>query len=465
MAISYVRGIGALVALVFALTAARADAAVFANFDANQFDANGFVFADFGLGANTPVDTSGGVLNIDVMDDLDGVNGLFGGAGSDIAADFDAATTNLVVDLTVGPNNAASAFRVTLADDDEPGTGDEHVFELDISGLTVGVPSTLTIPLSNGPLFTQGAFGRDPGDTLQNYGLRQLQIQSVFGSPDRLNILVDSVQLIDPDDPLLIEFNTSTYAAQAGTFAFGTFQDAGALDTTGPTFLIDSGPTGEGGGGFGFSGLNLDFDPNDYQIEIEAKLLGGNTAESFNLLLGDNDGDDSGPGLGSDDYIFSVDTAELNSSDFTTVTIPLGTGSESDIVTTFGFDNEGDGLQNFGLSQMQIQAMADDANSLNIEVLRFAIVERSADPADLNNDGFVDGLDLGILLGNFEQNADPAGGELNGTDPVDGLDLGILLGAWNPPEGVQAASVPEPSTVLLMGIACCLATGTRRRCA
>ncbi len=52
--------------------------------------------------------------------------------------------------------------------------------------------------------------------------------------------------------------------------------------------------------------------------------------------------------------------------------------------------------------------------------------------ADLNQDGFVDGLDLGILLGNWGQNVGPAMGELSGTPPVDGLDLGILLGAWDP---------------------------------
>ncbi len=84
--------------------------------------------------------------------------------------------------------------------------------------------------------------------------------------------------------------------------------------------------------------------------------------------------------------------------------------------------------------------------------------------ADLNNDGFVDGLDLGILLGNFEQNATPGGGELNGTDPVDGLDLGILLGAWDPPEGLAAASVPEPASLLLFGLAALLCPRSRRQC-
>lgn len=73
------------------------------------------------------------------------------------------------------------------------------------------------------------------------------------------------------------------------------------------------------------------------------------------------------------------------------------------------------------------------------------------EPADLNLDGFVDGLDLGILLGNFGQNGIPAsGGELNDTDPVDGLDLGLLLGAWSPPPLSPAATIPEPATALLL---------------
>ena len=46
---------------------------------------------------------------------------------------------------------------------------------------------------------------------IQNYGLRQMQIQSEFGGTNRLKIDVQSVKLIDPENPLLIEFNTATY--------------------------------------------------------------------------------------------------------------------------------------------------------------------------------------------------------------------------------------------------------------
>ena len=77
------------------------------------------------------------------------------------------------------------------------------------------------------------------------------------------------------------------------------------------------------------------------------------------------------------------------------------------------------------------------------------------DPADLNMDGFVDGLDLGIQLGSWNQTVAPELGELNGVPPVDGLDLGILLGVWNPPPLSAVSGVPEPAglTLMLVGLA------------
>ena len=65
-------------------------------------------------------------------------------------------------------------------------------------------------------------------------------------------------------------------------------------------------------------------------------------------------------------------------------------------------------------------------------------------------DGFVDSLDLEILLGNWNQDVGFFSGELDSTSPVDGLDLGILLGAWNPPPLAAISAVPEPSSMLLL---------------
>ncbi|MBM4114790.1 MAG: hypothetical protein FJ252_02810 [Phycisphaerae bacterium] len=50
----------------------------------------------------------------------------------------------------------------------------------------------------------------------------------------------------------------------------------------------------------------------------------------------------------------------------------------------------------------------------------------STNPSDLNDDGSVDGADLGILLGAWGS----AGGDINGDGTTDGSDLGLLLAAW-----------------------------------
>jgi hypothetical protein len=73
-----------------------------------------------------------------------------------------------------------------------------------------------------------------------------------------------------------------------------------------------------------------------------------------------------------------------------------------------------------------------------VAVAWFADIPTPAIPADLNNDGLVNGLDLGILLINWSIPAGspgcggalPCPSDLNGDGQVNGLDLGILLGSW-----------------------------------
>ncbi|MBL9141430.1 MAG: hypothetical protein JNK53_06140 [Phycisphaerae bacterium] len=51
-------------------------------------------------------------------------------------------------------------------------------------------------------------------------------------------------------------------------------------------------------------------------------------------------------------------------------------------------------------------------------------------PGDLNNDGRVDGADLGMLLAGWGASGHPA--DLDGNGTVNGADLGMLLSMWSP---------------------------------
>ncbi|MBM4052742.1 MAG: hypothetical protein FJ270_08400 [Planctomycetes bacterium] len=50
-----------------------------------------------------------------------------------------------------------------------------------------------------------------------------------------------------------------------------------------------------------------------------------------------------------------------------------------------------------------------------------------SNPADLNDDGVVDGADLALLLAAWGS----ASGDINGDNVTDGSDLGLLLAAWD----------------------------------
>ena len=85
-------------------------------------------------------------------------------------------------------------------------------------------------------------------------------------------------------------------------------------------------------------------------------------------------------------------------------------------------------------------------------------------PGDANGDGKVDGSDVTILAGNWQVGVDGSVeatwemGDFNGDKKVDGSDVTILAGNWQHGVDAGAASVPEPSTmVLLLGVFASLA--------
>ena len=68
------------------------------------------------------------------------------------------------------------------------------------------------------------------------------------------------------------------------------------------------------------------------------------------------------------------------------------------------------------------------AASAQVTVALSATVGGTANPADLNGDGEVNGADLGLLLSAWGQSGVPA--DLDGDGTVNGADLGILLSNW-----------------------------------
>ena len=76
-------------------------------------------------------------------------------------------------------------------------------------------------------------------------------------------------------------------------------------------------------------------------------------------------------------------------------------------------------LGNGSLVEAAIDDLRISATSVGCEPLT---------PADLNDDGVVDGADLGLLLANW---GSPGTGDLDGSGAVDGIDLGLLLGSWS----------------------------------
>jgi hypothetical protein len=167
-----------------------------------------FTFADFsGSGAFTDGPNS---LILDVQD-FDSSNGVFGGVGVDYGTPPATNQRNFAIDNVIWqlrlrklPLNTATAIRTTYIDHDGgfPVAAEEYIYEFDLTSVpNDGQFHLLTKPF-NMELFHQNGFNFDANDDgINNPGLRQVQIQSVFGSTGRLNVEVDFVRIVRVPEP------------------------------------------------------------------------------------------------------------------------------------------------------------------------------------------------------------------------------------------------------------------------
>ncbi|MEM9411390.1 MAG: hypothetical protein AAGA30_09770, partial [Planctomycetota bacterium] len=336
----------------------------------------------------------------------------FGGCGTDVPPVQVETTSQLrIVYQVLGDNNAPNfdiALRDNDGDDSGPGLGtEEFVYRLATDGGTsLGNGFEEQIVSLNSFLFRQQAFGFvNDGDGIVNLGLDQWKIQSIFGATDRLNIEVETIEIVGAESVFIY----NGCAGDSVGFTFDSF--IFGLNETGTSFTVDVESFGGTGLGFGLT----DVDANTAQLRVVYRALKGNVAAQFEVLLQDNDGDDTGPGLGNEEYLYPF-PFEGGS--------PLGDGSGFDeqlVALTdfafrqqsFGFINDGDEELNYGAVQWNLQSSFGSTDRLALEVKSIELV-LTADECllgDVNLDGLVDLLDVAPFVdilanGGFQKEAD-----------------------------------------------------------
>jgi len=210
-------------------------------------------------------------------------------------------------------------------------------------------------------------------------------------------------------------------------------------------FLIRGGPGAES------------FDGTTATVNVRAKLLASNTATSLTIVAKEIDGNDNAPGTGADEYTYSLPLNQLNTSTFTTISIPLDDFVLSTFTPSpdqnppnhvnstgpFGFQNAGDGLKtDFDLYEF---AGLIPANSgllrMELEYMEIRLQPMGLD-GDYNQDGKVDAADYVVWRRN---DGSPAGYDLwraNFGSSLPGSGAGASGGA-----------VPEPAAWLIATMA------------
>ncbi len=378
-----------------------------------------YVVADYGggfAGGGFGSFADPGVL-IETDDSLQIASNDFGGGGRQLAdqTDIDAARYQLRVNARLLPGNFATEFRVVIADNDgddsAPGTGTENwEYAVSTNALEEGVYNDVIIPLTSTSGRNQSSNSTNDGDQEVNFGATEWFIQSSFGSTDALRVEIRDV-VIEPvtSTPGIALGDFDGDILNFGIFTFNSFSGSGAVtDGSDDSIIIDVSDFG----GLGRDDGTIRNFESTAAIEIVARMLPGNTASGFNIVLVDNDGDDSGPGTGVEEWQFAFGAQDFGAiadntvpalGEFITVTQQLL--DPGPVFRQQGFNSlfDGDEVQNYGLTQWQIQSQFGSTERLHIEIDSVRIVSPfpsyDADP-DYNQDGQRDFFDVLDFLEN-----------------------------------------------------------------
>ncbi len=470
---------GVCIAVLFATSSANAQVAL-GNFDPVEESGWGHWnggFVSGVAGPNTQLSTeefTTGTTSAQIT--LDGF-------GNTLAFNADLATREIIA------NNTLLEFDAIFKTDDTSAGGFQSIAKINLnfgtgfqeipsSSFQQGWGSTQPGAITQSIAVDYSSFGFDPANLP---GFLQIIFATNNGVSTTTNesIFIDNVRVsgADPFAPILdIDGNEAT------SFIFGNWGSnntplQSVFDITGETIIInDSVPAGQNGGvGYQFGGNEVDFNPLTHELQIEAKLLGNNAADEFRIILSDEDGDDSGPGLGSEDYVYRIDTSNFNSTDFSTLTIPLGTGTEDGSqpsnINGGPSINEGDGIQNFDLFRLGVQSLAEDPDmnpmgTLNIEIAGIRIVPRMSTEldGDFNNDGVVNAADYTIWRDNVGGDEESLNGNGDGSGTIDAGDYSLWVTQFGQsnPSSSAAESVPEPTSLTMLLALLCGVSLTKR---
>jgi GH35 family endo-1,4-beta-xylanase len=172
-------------------------------------------------------------------------------------------------------------------------------------------------------------------------------------------------------DYLITAFDESYYPTNPengfGAFRWGDLNFTGGVTDGASSLIIDAiNRDGQNNiaGGVGVDYPLHDFDPNNAQWEVRFKILPGNAATAFRTTYRDDDGPGTTWSRRGTDFIYDFNISGLAQDQWHVLTKPFNNAAFS--ATAFQHD-VGDGVQNPDLNQIQLQAIYNSTQRLNVE--------------------------------------------------------------------------------------------------